>query len=193
MHKLLFVDRVRRLNRLGRRGRAAARPGRGLLELTLVVAFILLTAVPTAEEPPNILNLRAELAWKIVNHLRAELDIGNEVQVLLVRYHPLVFAVEPVDSRRESFRLLMEAGFFSMLDDEELLGALAHEMGHVWIFTHRPFLHTELLANMIAQMVAPRSSLERVYTKLWAYEHTSGVPMQELLGPAPGTSSTEAN
>jgi hypothetical protein len=84
----------------------------------------------------------------------------------------------------------MEAGFLLTLDDDELLGAMAHEMGHVWIFTHHPFLQTEMLANEIGQKVVPRRNFEKVYTKLWAYERTSGVPMDELLGPAAGADST---
>ena len=176
----------RGLNRLWQGLRAAARPGVGLLELALIAAFVLLNVVPVAEDPPNILNLRTELAAQLVNQLRAQLAIVHDIQIVLVEYHPLVFAVEPVDSRRERFRLSMEAGFLAILDDEELLGALAHEMGHVWLFTHPPYLQTELLANTIGQRVAPRRSLERVYTKLWAYERTPGVPVEEVLGPPQG-------
>jgi hypothetical protein len=119
----------------------------------------------------------------MVNHLRAELSIGSEIDIVLVKYHPLVFFVEPEDSSKKRFRLSMEAGFLLQLDDDELLGALAHEMGHVWIFTHFPYLQTEMLANEIGQRMVSRRNFEKVYTRLWAYEHTPGVPMDELLGP----------
>jgi hypothetical protein len=118
------------------------------------------------------------------------LAITSEIDLILVRYHPLVFAVEPEDSRKRRFQLSMEAGFLLILDDDELLGAMAHEMGHVWIFTHHPFLQTEMLANLIGQKVAPRKSFEKLYTKLWVYERTTGVPMDELLGPAEAADST---
>ena len=154
------------------------------------LAFIFLVAVPVAPDPPNILNLRTARAREIVNHLRDQLSIRNEVDIVLVKFHPLVFFVEPEDGRKQRFRLSMEVGFLLRLDDEELLGALAHEMGHVWIFTHFPFLHTEMLANTIGQRVAPRRSLERTYNKLWAYERTTGVPMDELLGPVQADVST---
>ena len=62
---------------------------------------------------------------------------------------------------------------------------LAHELGHVWIYTHHPFLQTERLANVIGQRVTDRAALERVYLKLWAYERTTGVPLDDLLGPLP--------
>ena len=156
----------------------------------LSVAVVFLVVVPIAPDPPNFLNLRTARAHDIVDHLRAKLGITSEVDLILVKYHPLVFSVEPEDPRKQRFRLTMEAGFLLILDDEELLGAMAHEMGHVWIFTHHPYLQTETLANMIGQRVAPRRSFEKVYTKLWAYEHTSGVAMDELLGPPQTSNST---
>ena len=166
--------------------RAAVKPGSGLLEPALSLVFIFLVAVPVAPDPPNVLNLQVALAREMVSHLRGELSIRSEVDIVLVKYHPLVFFVEPEDPRKQRFRLSIEVNFFLRLDDDELLAALAHEMGHVWIFTHFPFLHTEMLANTIGQRVVPRRNFERVYTKLWAYERTTGVPMDELLGPAQG-------
>jgi hypothetical protein len=156
--------------------------------LSLVLIF--LVAAPVAQDPPNILSLRVALAREIVTHLRGELSIRSEVDIVLVKYHPLVFFVEPEDARKERFRLSMEVDFFLRLDDDELLAALAHEMGHIWIFTHFPSLQTEMLANTIGQRVAPRRSFERVYTKLWAYERTTGVPLDELLGPVKDGVST---
>jgi len=182
----IVVTEERKLNRIGRWLRAAVKPGSGLLEPAFGLVFIFLVAVPVAQEPPNILTVRVALAREIVNHLRGELSIRNEVDIALVKFHPLVFFVEPEDGGKQRFRLSMEVDFFLRLDDDELLAALAHEMGHVWIFTHFPFLHTEMLANVIGQRVAPRRSFERIYTKLWAYERTTGVPMDDLLGPVQG-------
>jgi hypothetical protein len=117
--------------------------------------------------------------------MRAILGIEPMVQVVGVVYHPLVFSVEPVDSIRNEFILSVEFGFLIALDDDELRAAIAHELGHVWIFTHHPFLQTEKLANAIARPLAERSSFERVYLKLWAYEGSPGVPIGNLLGPDP--------
>jgi hypothetical protein len=64
-----------------------------------------------------------------------------------------------------------------------LRAALAHELGHVWVFTHHPFLQTERLANEVGRRVVSRASLERLYKKLWAYEGTPGVEMEQVLGP----------
>jgi hypothetical protein len=173
-----------------RRLRTVARTHSRLLVPALSVAVVFLGAVPVSPDPPIFLDLRTARAREIVDHLRAELAITGEIDLTLVKYHPLVFSVEPEDSRKQRFRLSMEAGFLVTLDDDELLGALAHEMGHVWIFTHHPFLQTEMLANLIGQRVAPRRSFEKVYTRLWAYERTSGVAIDELLGPAHITDST---
>src|SRR5262249_28747200 len=79
--------------------------------------------------------------------------------------------------------------FLQSLDDNELRAALAHELGHVWIYTHHPYLQTERFANIIGQRVVNRASFEKVYTKLWVYEHSAGVPMDQLLGPAPAEST----
>ena len=187
----IVVTEERKLNRIARWLRAAVKPASGWLELALSLGLMFLVAAPVAHDPPNILSLRVALAREIVNHLRGELSIRSEVDIILVKYHPLVFFVEPEDARKERFRLSMEVDFFMRLDDDELVAALAHEMGHIWIFTNFPFLHTEMLANVIGQRVAPRRSFERIYTKLWAYERTTGVPMDELLGPVQGDVFTD--
>jgi hypothetical protein len=156
---------------------------RRLLGPLLIVAFVLLVAVPLANDPPVISLIRAKKAQEIADHLRHQLSIEEFVGVVVVGYHPLVFSVEPTDRTKSRFLLSMELGFLLMLDDEELRAALAHELGHVWIFTHRPYLQTERLANEIGLRVVHREALESVYTKLWAYEGTTGVPFDQLLGP----------
>lgn len=156
----------------------------------LAGAVVLLIAIPVADEPVDLLNLRADHAQLVVDQLRHSLHVTSEVRVVIVKSHPLVFSVEPTDRQRQSFRLAMESGFLILLDEEELLGALAHEMGHVWIYQHHPYLQTERLANEIAQTIAPRIALEKVYRKLWIYEGTGGVPFNDLLGP-PAVAASE--
>ena len=58
----------------------------------------------------------------------------------------------------EALRASLESGFADRLTDDELT-AVAHELGHVWIYTHFPFLQTEQLANEIAMRVVSRESL----------------------------------
>jgi hypothetical protein len=154
-----------------------------LFEPALCVAFVFVLASPLAKDPGNIVTIRAKRAQQIVDEMRAALPIGNPVQIAVVVYHPLVFSVQPADSHKDRFLLTMELGFLLMLKDDELHAALAHEMGHVWIYTHYPFLQTERLANVIGQRIADRTSFEKVYSKLWGYEGAAGVPLDDLLGP----------
>jgi hypothetical protein len=161
----------------------SSKVGRRLLRPLLIVAFALLLAVPIANDPPVLALIRAKKAQEFTDQLRVELSIENYVGVVVVGYHPLVFSVEPANKTKSDYLLSMELGFLLMLDDEELRAALAHELGHVWVFTHRPYLQTERLANEIGLRVVHREALESVYTKLWAYEGTAGVPFDQLLGP----------
>jgi predicted Zn-dependent protease len=61
-----------------------------------------------------------------------------------------------------------------VLTDDEVRAAIAHELGHVWVFTHHPFLQTEELANRIAMRAVSRETLERVYDKVWKRIGTKG-------------------
>jgi len=87
----------------------------------------------------------------------------------------------------------MEIEFLLMLDDKELHAALAHELGHVWIYKHFPYLQTERLANSIGLRVVPRENFEALYMKLWTYERAAGVPLDDLLGPKQNTNSPNAS
>jgi hypothetical protein len=163
--------------------RSARISGVRCLEPALIFAFVFVLASPVAKDSPNTVTLKAKRAQELVDQLRAALPISNDVQIAVVTYQPLVFSVEPMDAQKDRFLLSMELGFLLMLNEDELRAALAHELGHVWIYTHHPFLQTERMANVIGQRVADRTALENVYSKMWAYEGTSGVPIDELLGP----------
>src|SRR5215831_14818936 len=152
-------------------------------EAAMTVIFPCLLARPVAQDPPITVRLRAQRAQEFVDQLRAALPISSEVQVSAVTYNPLVFSVQPTDEHKDHFNLTMELGFLLTLNDDELRAAIAHELGHVWIYTHRPFLQTERMANIIGQRLVDRASFEKIYSKLWAYEGASGVPMDDLLGP----------
>jgi hypothetical protein len=153
-------------------------------EPVLIFAFIFMLANPVANDSQSRMTLKAIRAQQFVDHMRTALQIRNEVQISIVIYQPLVFSVQPMDANKDRFLLEMELGFLLMLDDDELRAAVAHELGHVWIYTHHPFLQTENLANTVGQRMADRASFERIYAKLWAYEGTSGVPIDDLLGPS---------
>lgn len=103
----------------------------------------------------------------LVDDLRARLPIPEEVTVKIVPRNALVASVERVGDRNGAFLLSIEGGFLDLLDGDDLRAVIAHELGHVWIFTHHPYLHTEPLANRIAMRLVSRESLEQVYAKVW--------------------------
>jgi len=110
---------------------------------------------------------------EMVNEFMAKLTMGHKVAVAVVPKNPLMVSVEYTDVGT-GFLLSVEEDFINELTQEELEAAIAHELGHVWIFTHHPFLQTEVLANHIAQRLVPRSSLVQVYEKLWKRQGTEG-------------------
>jgi Zn-dependent peptidase ImmA (M78 family) len=61
---------------------------------------------------------------------------------------------------------------------------VAHELGHVWIFTHHPYLQTEQLANQIAMRLVARETLEPIYEKLWKRLGVTG-DLSTYLGNRP--------
>src|SRR5262249_7271012 len=158
-------------------------PAQRIIVLILMIFGVLFLAVPVANDPSRIAVVRGKRAQELVDQLRASLSIERDVTVVVVPYHPLVFSVEPTDRTKKHFLLSMELGFLMMLRDDELRASLAHELGHVWIYTHHPYLQTERLANEVGLRVVPREAFESVYTKLWSYEGTTGVPLDQLLGP----------
>jgi hypothetical protein len=101
---------------------------------------------------------------QIVETLKLRLSIPDGVVVSLVPKNPLVVSVERHDG---GFVLSLEDGFLRSLADDELESVVAHELGHVWIFTHHPYLQTEELANQIAMRIVTRDNLARVYDKVW--------------------------
>jgi hypothetical protein len=114
-----------------------------------------------------------ERIQEIVDQFMAKLTMTYKVAVAVVPKNPLMVSVEYTDTST-GFLLSVEEDFINELTQEELEAAIAHELGHVWIFTHHPFLQTEVLANQIAQRIVPRSSLVQVYEKVWRRQGTKG-------------------
>ena len=114
--------------------------------------------------------------------LKTELGIDAVVSAAIVPTNSLLVSVEPVDGDTGTFRMTFEERFLTSLDQDELKAIVAHELGHVWIFTHHPYLQTERLANTVAMRAVPRASLERVYGKVWEHQGTKG-DLAFFLGP----------
>jgi Peptidase family M48 len=132
-----------------------------------------------ADEPETPRDAR----WiqRIVDDFRAQLGIPQKVSVDIVPKNALLTSVEPIDDHATAFMLSIEESFLGGLTDDELRGVVAHELGHVWIFTHHPYLQTEGLANEIARRLVPRNNLVQVYEKLWQRQGTTG-DLARLVG-----------
>jgi hypothetical protein len=104
---------------------------------------------------------------KTTNELKTRLEIIETVHVILVAHNPLVMSVETLGARSGPFVMTIDEKFIRSLSDAELEAAIAHELGHVWIFTHAPYVQSERLANDIAMRVTSRTILEPVYEKVW--------------------------
>ena len=116
-------------------------------------------ATPAASE--------ARRVQELVDAMRLELKVSHEVSVELVAANPLKASVEPVKGAADAYRLSIEQAFLEQLTPVELRAVIAHELGHVWIYTHHPYLQTEQGANQIALRVVSRESLDSVYGKVW--------------------------
>ena len=163
------------------------RPGTGRpsvmgMAIALLAASLAAPCVVAAERPlapaPT-----AERLHGIVSDLKARLEISEPVVVSLVPKNALMMSIAPA-RHGGSFQLEIDATFLATLTDEELEAAIAHELGHAWVFTHHPYLQTEELANQIAMRVVTRATLERLYGKVWKHGGTRG-DLACVLGPEP--------
>ena len=109
----------------------------------------------------------AKRVQTLADELRSRLHLSAAVTAAIVPENPLLVSVSPPLDGEGTYRLLFEARFLDRLSDADLRAVVAHELGHVWIFTHHPYLQTEALANEVAQRVVTRESLERVYDRVW--------------------------
>lgn len=145
---------------------------RHLMTLLLLVTAVLPAVVATpalAREPRDLENLQV-----LIDGLKGQLGIAAAVSPAIVPTNPLLVSVQPVAGNTNVFQMSFEEAFLARLDEDELRAIVAHELGHVWIFTHHPYLQTERLANTVAMRAVTRASLERVYSKVWERDGTKG-------------------
>lgn len=109
----------------------------------------------------------ADIQW-VVDEVRDALRLPAVIRVVVVDANPKLASVSPVRGVAGEFELSVELGFLKELTPAELRAVVAHELGHVWIYGHHPYLHTEQLANDIALRVVDRTALEAAYRKVAA-------------------------
>lgn len=105
----------------------------------------------------------------VIAELREVLQIANPIDVLIVRQNDLLVSVTPNPEDKQRFRISFDRRFLSRLTDKEIRAAVAHELGHVWIFTHHPYLQTEELADGIAIRAVPQADLDQIHDKTRTY------------------------
>lgn len=119
---------------------------------------------------------------QIVHDLSQHLQINDNIEVQVDDHNEKMVSSEPLVGPIHGYRISFDRQFLLSLNDDEIIAAIAHELGHVWIFSHHPYLQTEELANEIAMRVVDRESLKKVYAKLWAQTGNAG-NLEKLLGP----------
>lgn len=128
----------------------------------------------SAQEPDR--TPAAAQAQQVVDRLTRELSLDIDVVTVIVPANARLVSVQRRSdpSNRDAFLMSFDARFLAQLDEDELTAIVAHELGHVWIFTHHPYLQTERLANTVAMRVVSRESLARVYAKVWERDGSKG-------------------
>ncbi len=167
------------LNRLG-----------SIFRLSVCVCVIACAANARASGPNDVGDLdhaERDRIQHLVDDLKTRLDISQIVTVAIVTENPRLLSVERAADHADGFALSVERDFVDVLNEAEMTAAVAHELGHVWIFTHFPFLQTEELANDIAARVVSRDSFAPLYEKVWKRTSETQVVHQQAgeLRPLP--------
>ncbi len=154
-------------------------------------AAILAGTFLEAAAPPEAVRTLPQLQ-ALVDTLRARLNIEQTVIAITVSRNALMASVRPPEHEQGPFQLIFDTDFLDSLTPAEIEAAVAHELGHVWIFTHFPFLQTEQLANDIAMRVVDRERLVSVYDKVWRRDGATHPDPTRYLSPDTGTGRSPA-
>src|SRR5262245_46814563 len=77
---------------------------------------------------------------ELINGLKTQLGIDAVVSAAVVTTNTLLVSVRPVDGDAGRFQMAFEERFLATVDEDELTAIVAHEIGHVWIFSHDQYL-----------------------------------------------------
>ncbi|BCS35443.1 hypothetical protein TBR22_A46700 [Luteitalea sp. TBR-22] len=117
---------------------------------------------------------REDTLQRVVDDLRERLGISAAVTVSIVERDPRLVSIRRDAADGRTFSLTVQRDFVEGLGGAQLEAALAHELGHVWIYTHHPYLQTEELANRVAMRVVAREQLIEVYRGVWGADALHG-------------------
>src|SRR5688572_9638910 len=159
-----------------------------LFRLSLSVCALLVLFAPPVDGKPAQHHDPSRLA-AIARRLGAELGVQIDIQVVVAKKNDRMVSVERASLKRDTFTVTFDRNFLSGLDQGEITAALAHEIGHIWIFCHFPYVHTEVLANEIALTLVDRIDLESLYRKLRDHLGASETVEEFLASNIPSTST----
>lgn len=160
-----------------------------LLSLLLAQPAQTVVAAARGRADGNSAADREQQVQRFVDELEARLSISQKIVVVVVPKNALIVSVQPPNERDDAFQLSIENGFLDGLSEEDLRAIVAHELGHVWIFTHHPYLQTEELANQIALRLVSRDELTAMYGRLWERTGVQG----HLTYVSPDAATREAS
>lgn len=134
------------------------------------------------------MNLRGQKIEHLIEVFSFRLGITPQVVVSMVPGDTLLASVRPTSTDAGVFEISFDPQFIQTLDDRELSAAVAHEFGHIWIYTHFPYLQTEALANQQALKLVSHDDLDRVYEKVrkWKGKKVNPEKVFGSLGDADG-------
>jgi hypothetical protein len=130
-----------------------------------LIAGILLFLFPGSGERDTGESKRQTIL-AIVQDYSNRLGITEPIEVMVSTDKQRLVSVRRLKDESRSFLITFDDAFLAALTEEELRAAVAHELGHIWIFTRRPYLQTEALANRKAAQLVPAESLDRLYLKV---------------------------
>jgi hypothetical protein len=111
---------------------------------------------------------------------KRRLDIRADIPVVIVKKNERLASVRPYPGRSATYLLEIDESFLATLAEDEKRAIVAHEVGHVWIFTHYPYVQSEALANEKAEGLVQQNSLITLYKKVWALGGQQGTLTQFL-------------
>ena len=123
----------------------------------------------------------ARRAQRVVDALRVKLGLMATVVVRLVDHDARMASVRADADAPGGFVIALQRDFVTRLSPAQLEAVLAHELGHVWVSTHHPYLQTEQLANRIAMRLVSREMLVEVYQTVWGVDELHG-SFEKFLG-----------
>ena len=111
---------------------------------------------------------------------KRQLGIHADIPVMIIKKNERLASVRPYPGRSATYLMEIDESFLATLSEDEKHAIVAHEVGHVWIFTHDPYQQSEALANEKAEGLVRQNSLVTLYKKVWALGGQDGTLAQFL-------------